>query len=232
MNCSASPSWEPLLVAYVSGGSDFTTLYNAARKPLMRIVARLAPFLPVDLREDVVQQLFVRLIENPPKYDPGQCSARTLTYGLLRNAVRHVRAGFALPGEKTRRRDNRNEQSSASLFSELTAQRTTPVNDITSEEIELAPSPHWTADSTRARVQAHELLSQMPQEVGRAAWLVYAREYSITDTAIIMNKSRFAIARSLKEARQAATVELLVAKPVSHAYASHSTIGERGPLSG
>jgi RNA polymerase sigma factor (sigma-70 family) len=210
MKRSASPSWEPLLVAYLSGGCDFTTLYSAARKPLVRIAARLAPIMPEDLREDVVQEFFIRLIENPPKYDPRQCSARILTYGLLRNAVRHVRATFALPGQKTRMPDSGNGQSNENLTIELTAQRTTSVKEISPEEIDQAPSPRWTADNNQAFVQAHELLAQMPQEVGTAAWMVYGLEFSIVEAAKMMGTSRFTVARSLKEARQLVGMELLV----------------------
>jgi DNA-directed RNA polymerase specialized sigma24 family protein len=203
----SSPSWESLLVAYLSGDCDFTTLYNKAKKPLLRVVARLAPFMPEDLREDVVQQTFMRLIENPPKHDPSRCSPRTLLFGLLRNAVRQVRAMFAPPGQTTRihsEDDLMVENSSG----ELTAQRITPANEITPDLIEDAPSSRWTPDNTHALVRAGELLAKLPKEAGTAAWLVYALEYSITDTAAMMDKSRFAVARALRQVHLWARPEL------------------------
>jgi DNA-directed RNA polymerase specialized sigma24 family protein len=102
MDSSVSPRWETPLVAYLSGTGDLTELYCAAKQPLKRIVARLAPSMPEDLREDAVQQLFVRLLENPPNYDPDRCSMPRLIYGLLRNSVKQVRAMFAPPGQRTR----------------------------------------------------------------------------------------------------------------------------------
>src|SRR5258708_36794735 len=102
MTCSTSPTWDSLVVNYLSGTGDLTELYRAAKRPMERMVARIAPYLPEDIREEAVDEVFVRLMENPPKFTPGEFSARTLVFNLLRNAVRQVRALYAPPGEKTR----------------------------------------------------------------------------------------------------------------------------------
>jgi RNA polymerase sigma factor (sigma-70 family) len=204
MKGSASSRWELFLVAYLSGGCDFTTLYSAAWKPLVRIVARLAPLMPEDLREDVVQEAFTRLIQNPPKYTPGQYSARTLTYGLLRNAIKHVRSTFTPPGQKTRVPDSGTEQSPP----ELTAQRRTVEDLVTPEDLDQAPSPRWTASTVEAFAQSHELLDRMPDDVGTATWLVYGLESPIVDAAKTLGISRFAVARSLILAQRMARLEI------------------------
>lgn len=204
----ACPSWVPLLVAYISGDGDFTKLYDAARKPLLRIVARIVPFLPDDLRDDVVQQVFIRLIENPPKYDPRQCSPRTLMYGLLRNAVRQVQATFAPSGQRTRIRKGNIEQGSQSPDVCITSEDQTADYESALQHYEKAPSSRWTAESMQASAQTSELLGRMPRDAGSATWLVYGLEYSITEAARMMNISRFAVARSLNQALRSAQGEI------------------------
>jgi RNA polymerase sigma factor (sigma-70 family) len=194
-----SPSWVPFLVAYLAGAGDIDRLYGAARKPLLRVVARLAPLLPEDLRDDVVQQVFIRLIETPPKYDPGQCSASTLMYGLLRNAIRQVQATFAPPGQKTRATRSEDEPQSSSLNGNQLAERLTVEDEVISQPVGLAPSPRWTAAQTHAIAESRELLGRLPHDLGSVTWLVHGLGYSISDAARIIGKSRFSVARSLKQ---------------------------------
>jgi len=207
MTCSVSPSWDTSLVAYLSGNADITEVYRLAKRPLERIVARLAPFMGEDLREDAVQNLFVRLIENPPAYDPSGCSARALTFGLLRNAIRQVRAAFAVPGQKTRIPADSLVELHPITVDDFVAEFPIGEGDSLLHDVEQAPSLRWTSDNTQAFVQARELLAHMPPDAGTAVWLVHGLQYSITEAATILNRSRFAIARSLKHGMSVAQIE-------------------------
>jgi DNA-directed RNA polymerase specialized sigma24 family protein len=203
MDSSAAVPWENLLLAYLAGNSDLTPLYNATHKPLQQLVARIAPLIPEDVREEVVHQLFMRLIENPPKFDPCRCRPSTFTYGLVRNAARQVRAMYAPPGRKTRTGPEvaPAEKNQTARSIEVDQQ---PIADGRSvpEDLDEIPTRRWSPESICAFAQVSELLSQLPQDVAAAAWMVFGLEYSIIEAARIIRKSRFAIARSLRNAKR------------------------------
>jgi DNA-directed RNA polymerase specialized sigma24 family protein len=198
MSCSISPSWETLLIAYLSGAGDLAGIYQTAKGPLTRIVARLAPWFSHEDQEDAVQQVFLRLLENPPKYEAGKCSVRTLTYGLIRNAIRQVRAMFASPGERTRFESAEQQEITAANYQKIPYPEPEQIQE--PEELE---SNRWTATDIHSSAEAHEVLSQMPADVAAAAWLVHGREHSIVEAAVMMKKSRFAVARLLGRTRRA-----------------------------
>jgi RNA polymerase sigma factor (sigma-70 family) len=208
MNDSVCPTWDALVVGYLARDVDLSTLYKAAKRPLARIAARLAPSMPKDLHEDAVQQLFVRLIENPPQYDPAQCSPRTLMFGLIRNAVRQVQSMFVPPGRKTRIDKSEFDQEMRGPSADLTAEYPTAEDGRTPRrELEQTTSRRWTAKAIEARAEAGELLARMTDDGGTAIWLVYGLQYSVTEAASIMNKSRFAVARSVKKSLHSARPE-------------------------
>jgi DNA-directed RNA polymerase specialized sigma24 family protein len=202
MDSSVSPTWDAVATNYLKGEVDLSVLYKAAKKPLERIVARLAPSMPADLREDAVQQIFLRLIENPPKHDADRCSSRTLMYGLGRNAVKQVRAMSAPPGRKTRLSWNENAQDCQVPSTDVTPGLA--IVEDAAQEIEGIPSPRWTAKNVETSARTRELLGQFPQDVAAAVWLVFGLEFSIIEAGRILRKSRFAVARSLHQARRAA----------------------------
>jgi DNA-directed RNA polymerase specialized sigma24 family protein len=201
MTSSASPAWEILAVAYLTGHGDLAPLYEAAQRPFKRMVGRLSPSLPPDLQEDAVQQVFVRLLENAPAYDPARCSVRTLFYGLLRNAVKQVRAMNIPPGRKTR---IENEQESRVPPAEMIPRYAIVETENTLQEIDEIPTPRWTPENIQTLARSSELLTQLPAEVAAAAWLVHGLEHSIVEAAGLLKKSRFAVARCLRQARRAA----------------------------
>jgi DNA-directed RNA polymerase specialized sigma24 family protein len=203
MDASTVPLWEPLLIAYLSGNGDFTELYNAAKRPLERMVRRVAPLLPEDLHEDIVQQVFLRLIENPPADGAAGCGMRALIFGMLRNATRQVRAMFAPPGQKTRV-ENLHAEDDGDASSVSAAGNRSSTSGVDLSEIEEAVGTRWTAEQTTASVLARELLWIMPRHAADAAWLVFAQEFSLVDAAKALNKSRFAVSRALDVAHRAA----------------------------
>jgi DNA-directed RNA polymerase specialized sigma24 family protein len=201
MPCSVSPTWDSLVVAYLSGSGDFTALYEAAKRPMERMVARIAPHLPEDIREEAVDEVFVRLLQNPPKYRPGKCSVKTLVFGLLRNAVRHVLALYAAPGQKTRfspEKTSAGESIEAVKDAEIELESDSQELDETSTVLavkEIA-STRWTASGIEAYAEASELLSGLPVSVATAAWMVHIEGETLNDTANAMGMSRFAVWRA------------------------------------
>jgi DNA-directed RNA polymerase specialized sigma24 family protein len=202
VDSKVSVPWEVLLVGYLSGSSDFDPLYSAAYKPFLRIVARIARFMPDDIREEAVGQAFLRLLAKPPKYDQLKCKPRSFAYGLLQNAVRQVQAMYTPPGRKTR-----GESELAADKSEQTANAIEADNQTIAEDrrapgdLEQVPTTRWSPSTIQALAEASHVLGQMPRDVAVTAWLVYGLEFSITEAARKLSKSRFAVARSLTQAR-------------------------------
>jgi hypothetical protein len=142
------------------------------------MVRRVAPLLPEDLHEDIVQQVFLRLIENPPADGAAGCGMRALIFGMLRNATRQVRAMFAPPGQKTRV-ENLHAEDDGDASSVSAAGNRSSTSGVDLSEIEEAVGTRWTAEQTTASVLARELLWIMPRHAADAAWLVFAQEFSL-----------------------------------------------------
>jgi DNA-directed RNA polymerase specialized sigma24 family protein len=204
---SACGSWETHLESYLLGDPDsFAPLYKAAKAPLLRYLSRRAPFMPGDIREEVYDQIFVRLLENPPSYDRANCSLRSLMYGLARNALKQVRATYVAAGQKTRISGDESEFATQ-YFNATSDDLTSGVEESDDSVLEQAPSHRWTSNQRLAAVEANELFSRMPHDQARAAWLVLGLELSNVDAAGLIGVSRFAVARLIGRARSAVALD-------------------------
>ena len=93
------------LVAFLGGNSHAgDAVYRQMRSTILAIVRDRAPDLAND-REDVLNEVFVLMLEAPHRFDPGRGSARAfITSVILPDAMQRVRAKMARPGSTTRRR--------------------------------------------------------------------------------------------------------------------------------
>jgi DNA-directed RNA polymerase specialized sigma24 family protein len=93
------------LVAFLGGNSRAgDAIYRQMRPAILAIVRDRAPDLAND-REDVLNEVFVLMMEAPGRFDPERGSARVfITSVILPDAMRRVRAKMARPGSMTRRR--------------------------------------------------------------------------------------------------------------------------------
>jgi DNA-directed RNA polymerase specialized sigma24 family protein len=194
---SVCRSWEPHLESYLLGDSNsLGPLYKSAKRSLLRFLSRRAPFMPEDVREEVFDQIFVRLIENPPAYDPAKGSLRSLMFGLARNALKQVRATYVAAGQKTRL--SRNENEFATKAAEPRLKKVASCDEYLVNPVEEIPSLRWTDTQICAMAESHELLASLPPDRASALWLVRGVEYSATEAGKIMGKTRFAVARLLQ----------------------------------
>jgi RNA polymerase sigma-70 factor, ECF subfamily len=93
------------LVAFLGGSRRAgEAVYAQVRAAILAIVRDRAPDLAND-REDVLNEVFVLMMEAPHRFDPLRGSARVfITSVILPDAMRRVRAKMARPGTTTRRR--------------------------------------------------------------------------------------------------------------------------------
>jgi hypothetical protein len=89
--------------------------FPLAQRYLLKLANKLAPELPVDIREEIVSQTYVNLLgQSGKRFDPTRGQAKAFLRGLLLNAVRQVRANYCPPGRQTRLR-GRAEKSEFNL---------------------------------------------------------------------------------------------------------------------
>ncbi|MGE0677735.1 sigma factor [Pseudolabrys sp.] len=93
------------LIAFLGGNRRAgDAIYTQMRAAVLAIVRDRAPDLAND-REDVLNEIFVLMMEAPHRFDPGRGSARVfITSVILPDAMQRVRAKMARPGTTTRRR--------------------------------------------------------------------------------------------------------------------------------
>jgi DNA-directed RNA polymerase specialized sigma24 family protein len=93
------------LVAFLGGNRRAgDAIYKQMRAAVLAIVRDRAPDLAND-REDVLNEIFVLMMEAPHRFDPARGSARIfITSVMLPDAMQRVRAKMARPGTTTRRR--------------------------------------------------------------------------------------------------------------------------------
>lgn len=94
------------LVAFLSGDRRAGgALYSQVRATVLSIARRRAPDLHAD-REDVLNEVFVIMMESPKRFDPTRGSARAFIVSvLIPDAIQRIRARSARPGTTTRRRN-------------------------------------------------------------------------------------------------------------------------------
>lgn len=93
------------LVAFLAGNRRAgEAIYTQMRAAILAIVRDRGPDLAND-REDVLNEIFVLMMEAPQRFDLGRGSARVfITSVILPEAMQRVRAKMARPGTTTRRR--------------------------------------------------------------------------------------------------------------------------------
>jgi DNA-directed RNA polymerase specialized sigma24 family protein len=93
------------LLAFLGGNNRAGEVVHAQMRAAILAIARdHAPDLAND-REDVLNEVFVLMMEAPHRFDPARGSARAfITSVILPDAMQRVRAKMARPGTTTRRR--------------------------------------------------------------------------------------------------------------------------------
>lgn len=97
------------LLAVALGGDDraWKALEGRFRRPLLTLARRWTREFPVDLREDVVQEVWTALVirretGEKPDFDPSAQTAVSYFASLVPNAAQRVRAQYRAPGTRSR----------------------------------------------------------------------------------------------------------------------------------
>jgi len=163
---------------------EFETLIPPYLSNLSR---RIAPQLPTDLHQEVVQQTCLNLLGNSRmKFNPKRGSAKMFLVLAVRNALRQVRADYCPPGQPTRR-SNRNSEAT-----EQPSHRC-----ISIEELDEEVGSDASELEIIARCDADSLLKLAPEEVVIALERIHYWGDTITEVADDLKVSRYKLSRQI-----------------------------------
>lgn len=179
-------------------------LYERFHPWLLRRVGRYAPDLVVrNLREDVVQQLWLRLLSKPPSsFNPAQCTVLCYLNFLLRTAAREVRAMSAAPGQRTRQYKNEDGQAIAQPAIVSLDEPIFFDGDVKTLLIDTIPDVGDQMEHICSRDEAEWYLRHAqrtaPEPVPVLLRLVYEQELPITHAASLLGIDRFVLRRHMR----------------------------------
>jgi DNA-directed RNA polymerase specialized sigma24 family protein len=183
------------LIAFLGGNRRAgDAVYKQMRAAILAIVRDRAPDLAND-REDVLNEVFVLMMEAPHRFDPGRGSARVfITSVILPEATQRVRAKMARPGTTTRRR-----------------KVVEPAREATFPMLDPAPDPetvevigYGSPSAMEAACDAHAIWSSAPAPL-RLIMGGLADGQTQVDIAAEMKIDRFKVMRMVKALRQCAS---------------------------
>ncbi len=168
--CDSPADLEHLLTRFIADPHHERRFLDVAQPHLLRFAGRFAANLPQDLRQDVVNETLVSILELAPgAFDSTRGSATTFLQLLVRHAARKVRAGHCPPGQRTRSRWDARGTAEA------------PLDDI------LADQP--TATMKRAPIDlltqlaARQVMRRAPAVVRRVLYSIHFEGRTLRETA-------------------------------------------------
>ena len=124
-------------------------------KRLVLATRQVLPRMDAYIRDEIVQQAFVILLENPRRYDPARGTAASFLCQVVREASRAVRAAYAPPATRKR------ERADATLPA-------TPValHDVTEKEaMQFAQAHDGSAEAIESGCDIRHLALGMPVQL-------------------------------------------------------------------
>jgi RNA polymerase sigma-70 factor, ECF subfamily len=162
-------------------------VYMQMRAAILAIVRDRAPDLAND-REDVLNEVFVLMMEAPHRFDPGRGSARVfITSVILPEAVQRVRSKMARPGATTRRRK----------VTESGLDATFPILDPAPGPETVEVIGYGSPAAMEAACDAHAIWSSAPPTMRVIIGGLMDGKAQV-DIASEMNIDRFKVARMIK----------------------------------
>jgi DNA-directed RNA polymerase specialized sigma24 family protein len=176
------------LVAFLGGSRRAgDAVYKQMRAAILAIVRNRGPDLVND-REDVLNEIFVLMLEAPHRFDPGRGTARMfITSVLLPEAMQRVRAKMARAGTTTRRRN----------FVEPACEATFPMLDPASAPETVEVIGHGSPAAMEAACDAHVVWSRATPSVRLVIGGLMDGKRQ-TEIAAEMKTDRFKVARMIK----------------------------------
>lgn len=169
-------------------------LFVAARDYVMEGAHKLAPDLPVDIREEVLPETLILLMEGKGSaYNRLRGTPKAFLGLLVPDAVRRVRANYTPAGMTTRRR------GTPKILPMITAAPKNPPPSTYEMAIEIAEdlSVSGIIDQIDAGIDAPRILAMAPPAVARALKMIYYDDMLIGDVALALDVSRFTLHRQL-----------------------------------
>ncbi len=177
-----------LLVAYLRGEPDARERFpGEAAEILTALAARHAWFLPVDVREEVVNEAHLILLERLAGFDPQRAPAPVYLRLVVRDAVKRVASSYCPPGWKTR-----------ATNAEIEKQRGAVLSLEAKIEDGFEYRDHRAELDIYQRCDLRTVFDRAPRTLGVALERIYYHGESTKDVAASMGLTRFTLARQIK----------------------------------
>jgi hypothetical protein len=195
-----------LLIAFLQGDRQVREELPALiHKKLVNFARR---FIPSELAEDAVQQMWLLLLrKDPNSFDPTKVPAWRCLQQLLRSAARDIRAAYTPPGQRTRLYKDANGEIIANNSA-------LSLDDMVSTEddggdgtlYELVPDTDDPFGSIDAKIDAELLLNEaqtlVSQPVSVALRWMYEHEAGLEESAMHSGLTRFQLHRGIRQLRR------------------------------
>jgi len=176
------------LAAYLRGDADARVRFPVeAHRILTDLAAHHGCFLPVDVREEVVNEAHLIMLERRSGFDPARGSAPVFLRFVVRDAVKRVAATYCPPGWRTRRSDvDAEAQRTAVLSLERHTEMGTVFCDTSAER------------TVERQCDLRTVFDRAPAGLGYALRRIYFLDESPAAVAKSLGVSRFTLLRRMQ----------------------------------
>jgi hypothetical protein len=175
---------------FLKTGPTLEDVVQASTRYINNIVRRIADDLPVDVRPEVAQEVWLRLAdETPTTFDPARGTGKQYLFGLVRNAVRTVRRSYGLPVSP----GDTGETTAVAVL----RQRVDDDETVLSNLVDVKA----TADVVN-RVELNDVLSKANEKLRVCLGLAFVQAATLQQAAHSVGWSRFKLRRELEKLRR------------------------------
>jgi DNA-directed RNA polymerase specialized sigma24 family protein len=193
---SDDSAFNSLILATLTGNRHAVdALFRGGKDYIERLIARMAPDLSWDLRENALQETFVQLMQvRPGRYNPRLGSPKTLLRGLVHDAIRSVRASMTTPGQPTRNRVAAGAQLALPPGEQVVAVKPVIATVEAAED--------WAArrafEQVDARIDAKKVVAAAPPAVAKVLEMIFLHDTPKQEVAEHLGLNRFDLYREIE----------------------------------
>jgi DNA-directed RNA polymerase specialized sigma24 family protein len=193
---SDDAAFNSLILAALTGNRQASdTLFRGGKDYIERLIARTAPNLPWDLRENALQETFILLMQaRRGRYDPRRGSPKAFLRGLVLDAIRSVRASMTPPGQPTRNRIAAGAQPALLPGVQIVAIK--PVIAAAADAKDLGATRAF--EQAEARVDAEKVLAAAPPATAMALKMIFLQDMPRLEVADRLGLNRFDLYREIE----------------------------------
>jgi DNA-directed RNA polymerase specialized sigma24 family protein len=193
---SDDAAFNSLILATLTGNRRATdALFRHRKDYIERLIANMAPDLPWDLRENALQEAFIQLMQvRPDRYNSRLGSPKAFLRGLVRDAIRSVRASMTPAGQPTRNRVAAGAEPALPPRVQIVAVK--PVIATAEDAEDVGASRVF--EQVDARIDAEKVLAAAPSSTAKALEMIFLQDMPKQEVAARLGLNRFDLYREIE----------------------------------